>query len=259
MQKALTYVGGAFVATSLLIAPASAQENYVSASAGLSMLQDSDNSGEFSSDFTTGAGTTIPAGVVLPAGTEVGWTTEFERGYSVSAAYGRDYGAWRGEVEIALQSNDIDTHNGVQAAGIALANEDAGVLITGSSNLGVTVGALVDDGAGSVKSTFLMANAYYDFGGDSAFSPYIGAGVGVAKVEVEYAPSGVGIVDDSDTLIAYQLIGGASYDLSDAMAIFAQARYRATPDVETQVDLFDAKLDVENTSTLLEAGVRFRF
>ena len=92
-----------------------------------------------------------------------------------------------------------------------------------------------------------------------AFTPYVGAGLGVGFVNVDYAPSGVGIVNDDETVFAYQLVAGASYDLSDRTALFVQYRYRATEDVETKVDLFPASLDVENRASVIEAGLRFNF
>lgn len=245
----------AFAAT-----PAAAQDYYASFSAGAAWLDDSDNSGSFTEEFITGEGTTIPAGTALPSGTSLGWTTEFENGYAVSGAFGRQFGAnLRGEIELAYQSNDIERHSNVRAGGILLDNEDAGVLITGSGNLGATVGALVDDGQGSVESTFLMANAYYDFNPIGAFRPYVGGGLGVAMVDVDYSPSDLPIISDDDTVFAYQAIAGASFDLSDRTALFAQYRYRATEDAETNVDLIPATLDIENSANLLEAGVRFRF
>lgn len=254
------FTAGAMALAAFAFAPlASARDYYASFSVGASALQDSDNSGAFTSDFATGAGATIPAGTVLAAGTPLGWTTEFDTGYAVSAAVGRRLGAWRGEIELAYQSNDIDTHNGVQAGGIALGGEDAGVLITGSPNLGVTVAELVDDGSGSVESTFLMANVFYDFSTGGPFTPYLGGGLGVARVEVDYSPSGVGIINDDDTVIAYQAVAGATYALNDRTELFAQARYRGTDDVETSVDLFDATLEIENRAVVAEAGLRFRF
>lgn len=261
MQKSRASFAGAaaLAALTLFATPASAQDYYASFSAGGSWLEDSDNSGSFTSDFTTGAGTTIPAGTVLPTGAPLGWTTEFDEGYAVAGALGRRFGNWRGELELAYQSNDVDIHRDVQAAGIPLDAEDAGVLITGSPNLGVTVGDLVADGQGAVDTTFAMANVYYDFSSMGAFTPYVGAGLGAGFVDVDYSPSGVGIVDDDATVLAYQVIAGASYDLSDRMAIFAQYRYRATEDVETDVDLFDAELEIENRASILEAGVRFAF
>lgn len=252
--------GALALALMLFGVPASAQQQYVSVSAGAAFLQDSDNSGSFSSPFTTGAGTTIPAGAVLPSGTPLGWTTEFDTGYSLSAAYGwRFTPSLRAEVELAYQTNDISTHKGVKAGGIALDGQDAGVLITGSPNLGVTVGALVDDGKGSLDTTYLMLNGFYDFKGFGAFKPYVGAGIGAGFVNVDYSPSGVKIVDDDATVFAYQVVAGSDYIVSDRLSVFAQYRYRATSDVETDVSLFDAKLDVENASSALEVGVRYNF
>lgn len=252
-------LGAAAVAVALSVAPASAQDYYGAISIGGTWLQDSDNDGAFTSDFTTGEGTTIPAGTVLPAGTGLGWTTEFDEGYALSAALGRRYGAFRGEIELAYQSNDVDTHTNVGVGGGPIGAEDAGVLITGSPNIGVSVADLVADGRGSIDTTFLMANGYYDFTAVGPFTPYVGAGLGVGFVNVDYSPSDVTIVDDDATVFAYQLIAGGSFDISDRTALFAQYRYRATEDVETDVALFDANLDVENTASVIEAGLRFRF
>lgn len=250
----------AAIAAALTAAPAAAQDYYGSISLGGVMLNDSDNRGSFSSDFLTGTGTTIPNNTPLPAGTSVGWTTEFDTGYTLSAALGRRFdNGLRGEIELAYQSNDVDTHNNVQAAGIPLDNQDVGVLISGAPQQGATVGEIVANGRGSVETTFLMANVYYDFNQYGALTPYVGAGVGAGFVNVEYAPSGVGIVDDDDIVLAYQLVAGASYEINDRTALFAQYRYRATADVETNVDLFPATLDVENRASVIEAGLRFNF
>lgn len=260
MRASRTLLAFAVCAAAMLSAPASAQDYYVSLSAGGAWLQDSDNSGDFSSDFTTGAGTTIPAGVVLPEGTPLGWTTEFDAGYVVSGAIGRGFGAnLRGEIELSYQANDIDTHKNVSAGGIALGAEDAGVLITGSPNLGVTVADLVNDGEGGVDATYVMANLYYDFAPIGPVRPYVGGGLGAGFVDVDYSPSGVGIVKDEATVLAYQVMAGAAFDISERMALFAQYRYRASDDIETDVDLFDASLNVENRTSALEAGVRIRF
>lgn len=257
LRSALTI---AAVAAALTAAPAAAQDYYGSVSLGGVFLRDSDNSGSFSSDFLTGTGTTIPNNTPLPAGTGVGWTTEFDVGYTVSAALGRRFqNGLRGEVEIAYQNNDVDTHNSVQAGAIALDNEDVGVLISGAPLQGASVGAVVADGRGSVETTFLMANLYYDITKYGAFTPYVGGGLGVGFVNVEYAPSGVGIVDDDDTVLAYQIVAGASYAFNDSTALFAQYRYRATEDVGTEVDLFPASLDIENRASVIEVGLRLNF
>ncbi|MEM9014196.1 MAG: hypothetical protein AAGB02_03720 [Pseudomonadota bacterium] len=74
---------------------AQAGDTYVSITGSGVFLQDSDNEGAFSTDFSTGAGTAIPAGTVLPGGTPVGWNTEFDTGFAVSGAIGKRFGAAR--------------------------------------------------------------------------------------------------------------------------------------------------------------------
>lgn len=246
-----------------LTAPAASEplEIYGSVSGGVTFLGDSDNEGAFNGPFTTGAGTNIPAGTVLPDGTPVGWTTEFDTGWTVSGAIGvRWLPNIRSELEVAYQDNGVDTHNGVAAGGIALDGEDAGVLITGSGNLGVSVGDLVADGQGSLDTLFIMANTYYDFGDPSwIVRPYIGAGVGVGIVDVDYSPSAVVIIDDSQTEFAYQAMAGLSTNILPKTELFGGYRFRATRDVETDVSLFNASLDIENQAHVVEIGLRHTF
>ncbi|MEM8986069.1 MAG: P44/Msp2 family outer membrane protein [Pseudomonadota bacterium] len=241
---------------------AAAQDFYVSGSVGAGFLTDSGNSGSLSSDFTTGAGTTIPAGTALPAGTGVGWDTEFDAGFAISAAVGqRLIDNVRGELEIAYQSNDVDTHTDVAVGGGAIGTEDAAVLISGqNANLGVSVGDLVADGQGSVETIYLMANIYYDFEVPGApLKPYVGGGLGVGFVDVDYSPSNTPIVDDDASVFAYQVMAGAAFELTPLAELYGGYRYRGTTDVETDVSLFPATLDIENQSHIVEAGVRFFF
>lgn len=238
---------------------AQAQDNYVSLSAGLSLLGDSDNAGAFDGAFTTGAGTTIPGGTVLPDGTPVGWTTQFDTGYAISGAAGHRYGPFRGELELTWQRNAVDTHVDVSAAGIALGTEDAGVLVTGAPNLGVSVADLVAAAEGNVRTIFVMANIYYDIDTGGPLKPYIGAGAGIGFVNVNYAPSATTIIDDSATPFAYQGMAGVSYDVSPAASLFAGYRYRATLDPKVEATLFSADFEVENRASIIEAGVRFNF
>jgi hypothetical protein len=152
--KSVFFAAGA---AALLSSTASAQQ-YVSASAGFNFQADSDNAGAFTRDFVTGDGVAVPAGTILPAGTTVGWTTEFETGLFAAAAYGwRFADTFRIEAELSYASADVDTHVGVQAGGGALGAADAAVLITGSPALGVTVADLVADGQGDISSSAMRS------------------------------------------------------------------------------------------------------
>jgi len=250
----------ALLAGAALATPAMAQ-SYVSASAGFNLQVDSDNSGAFSRDFETGDGVAVPPGAILPAGTDVGWTTEFENGLFVSTAYGyRISETLRVEAELSYQGADVDTHTDVQAGGGALGAVDAAVLITGAAPLGVTVADLVADGQGEVSATGFAINGYYDLTfDDSPFALYAGLGLGLAELDVEYAPSGVSIIDDTEMVGFVQLMAGGSYAVSETTTFYGGYRYRAFGDAETDSTLIPAGLDVETMSHILEAGVRFSF
>lgn len=248
------------IAVSAFSFAAQAEDFYVGGNLGYSNMDDTATSGSFNSEFVTGPGTTIPAGVALPAGTDVGWDTSVDSGTAYSLTLGYQLGQLRLEAEYARAQNDVTSHGGVSAAGIDLGAEDAGVLVTGApGNLGVSVADLVADGRGEFDTSYLFANLYYDFDLGTALKPYVGAGIGNASVDVTYSPSDVGIIDDSDDVFAYQIMGGVNYDLSEQVTLFGGLRWRETDDITVNADLFDAQFDVEMSSFIAEIGTRFRF
>jgi opacity protein-like surface antigen len=255
--KSLLFAAGA---AALLSGAASAQQ-YVSASAGFNFQADSDNAGAFTRDFVTGDGVAVPAGAILPSGTTVGWTTEFDAGLFAAAAYGwRFADTFRIEAELSYASADVDTHVGVQAGGGALGGADAAVLITGSPALGVTVADLVADGQGDISSFGYAINGYYDFAIEELpFDLYAGLGMGFAELDIDYSPSGVTIIDDTEMVGFLQLMAGGSYPISETTDVFAGYRFRQFGDAEADSGLIPATLDIENTNHILEFGVRFSF
>ncbi|KUJ83866.1 hypothetical protein AVO43_08575 [Microbulbifer sp. ZGT114] len=248
------------IAGSVFAVSASAEGIYVSGNIGYSNMDDTDTSGSFSSEFVTGPGTTIPAGVALPAGTNVGWDTKVDSGTTFSLALGYQIDQFRLEAEYASAQNDVESHDSVSAAGIDLTGEDAGVLVSGApANLGVSVGDLVAAGEGEFDSSYLFANVYYDFDLGTALTPYIGAGIGNASIDVDYSPSGVTIINDDDSVFAYQLMGGATYEMSEQLSLFGGLRWRQTDDIQVNADLFDAEFEVQMDSLVAEIGTRWQF
>lgn len=240
--------------------PAAAQEWYVSGSVGYVLQNDSSNTGTTGA-FTTGNGApALPFGTPIAAGTAYGWETEFDNGYSLSGEFGGFYeNGFRSGLELVYSKADVDTHSGVNVAGTVIDGVDAAVLTGSPTQLGATVGAVVADGQGDLKSTSVFANIYYDFNRDGMIRPYVGAGLGYSDISVDYSPSGVGIIDDSEGKFAYQIKGGASWAISDKIDLFGEAVYRATDDVELTNDLFPGTLNIENTQTVLSVGARYRF
>jgi opacity protein-like surface antigen len=251
-------IGGAFALAST--SAAHAQDWYAGGSIGILMQDDSDNSGATGA-FNTGNGApAVPNGTAVAAGTPYGWTTEFDDGMAVSAEVGMRYGGGlRSGLELAYTKSDVDRHSGVTLGGTVIDGVDAAVLTGSATQLGATVGAVVADGRGDITNTALFANLYYDFAMGGTFEPYLGAGIGFAQVDVDYSPSGVGIINDDDTAFAWQLKGGITWKIDPSWEAYGEYAYRQTDDISFDNQLFPGSLDVENTQSIISAGVRFKF
>lgn len=247
----------------LVLAPTSAayaQEWYAGGSIGAVMQDDSNNNGSTGS-FTTGNGSpTVPTGTAVASGTPYGWNTQFEDGASFSAELGMRYGGGlRSGIELGYTQSDIDRHSGVKLGTTALDGVDAAVLTGSATKLGATVGAVVADGRGDITNTAVFANLYYDLETGGPLSPYVGAGIGFSKVEVDYSPSGVGIINGSETAFAWQLKAGVTWKIEQNWEAYGEYAYRQTDDVTLDNKLFPGTLNIENTQSAVSIGVRFRF
>ncbi|MBC6407161.1 MAG: porin family protein [Rhodobacteraceae bacterium] len=148
-----------------------------------------------------------------------GATIDYERGTGLHLAYGRDYGTFRWEVEGLRQEADRDY---IESGGRR-------------RNLG-----------GSADALALMVNGWIDIETGTAFTPFIGGGVGV----VRFSGDGIaGAQGDSDTSFAAQIGVGMAYQINDSMAIEAALRQFAARDVNDY--------DVDISSILI--GLRFSF
>lgn len=241
-----------------LAAQAQEIEWYTGASVGFLNQSDSDNSGATEA-FTTGNigdGTTID----VAAGTRYGWTTEFDSGYAFSLEGGFKYNSnWRSGIEIVTTQADVDTHTGVTLGGGDIGSLDAAALTGSATPLGASIADVVADGQGDITTVGIFANGYYTFDRGQAFKPYVGVGIGYIEVDVTYAPSGVGIIDDSEGEFAYQVKLGASYELSDAWEVYGEYAYRDSDAVGFANTLFPGTLEVETQQNVFSLGARFTF
>ena len=238
--------------------PAFAQDYYISGSVGLVDQSNSSNEG-VTGAFTTGNlgdGTTLD----VAAGTDYGWETEFDSGTAFALELGmRKDSGLRFGLEGVLSSADVETHRDVTLGGGAIGALDAASIASSADPLGVTVAQVVADGQGEIEQTALFLNGYYDFALSDTLSPYLGVGVGLADVDVTYAPSGIGVIDDGQTKFAYQGKAGLTLGFDAPVEVFGEVAYRATSDVETENTLFPGTLDVENKQLAFSAGLRFTF
>jgi opacity protein-like surface antigen len=106
--------------------------------------------------------------------------------------------------------------------------------------------------SGEVKTWGLLANVYYDFMPEQKFSPYVSGGLGAARHTGELTIGNV-TDDASDTVFAYQLGAGASYDIAEHTALFGGYRYFGTSDAD-----FDG-LEADYDAHELRVGIRYGF
>jgi opacity protein-like surface antigen len=149
----------------------------------------------------------------------------FDSGFLFGAALGYDFvGPFRSEVEYTWQKNDLDR----------LSYDN----LYGNFN------------QGDLKTQAFMANGYYDVDTGSPWSPFIGVGLGIAKVDLNTPALPLG---DNDSVFAYQFMAGVAYEISNNLSVDAQYRYFGTQDATIQ----DA--DFSTSSNDLMLGIRYTF
>jgi opacity protein-like surface antigen len=94
----------------------------------------------------------------------------------------------------------------------------------------------------------LFLNAYYDFRNSSAFTPYVGAGIGMAFLDAKYKEtySDSGGYSDSSSAgrnktanFAWNIGAGVGYDITDYIAVDLGYRFVGLGGVKTQRASFD--------------------
>lgn len=105
-----------------------------------------------------------------------------------------------------------------------------------------------------MSSWAFMGNFWWDIPVRGKFRPYIGGGVGLANVSAEgINSSGVTVIDDSDTVFAFQFGVGVGFEVMPKVEITAEYRYFTTSDPEFGV------VEAEYTTHSLLFGGRYRF
>jgi opacity protein-like surface antigen len=242
----------AIAAVSCLPGLAHAQ-TYIGVSGGITLPNDSSNTGTFTADVPATATATA-----IPANTSLAWDTDFKSGYNISGQFGyRLDGGLRVEVEGFYQRNGINNHSNLAVGGAVIDGADVSVLTRGAPAAGnPTVGTVLNSGIGSVKSYGAFANMYYDLAPGGSFSPYVGGGIGLARNTVDFQPSNVNVGKGSDTNLAFQVGAGATYKISPSFELFGQYNYRDLGKSKFALTLLPADLEVKTKQSLFSLGVR---
>ena len=155
---------------------------------------------------------------------------EYDRGYALGVAAGYAFMFARFEAEIAYQKNDMDKVSWVGQAPTPV--------------------------KGDVTNLSFLVNGYYDFTNHTAITPYVGAGLGFARVSVgtlsipataQVQPS------DDDNVLAYQIGAGVGVALSRELTLDFKYRYYGTQNVKFNQD------KLENRSHNFFIGIRHSF
>ena len=161
---------------------------------------------------------------------------EFDTGIHLGAAFGYDFGEFRVEGEFGYQSHEFEEMTDFELNGIPRSDVDAD---------------------GDIDAFIFLINGFYDIDTGTKLTPYLGGGIGFARLEIkDLFVGGVDIRivrgDDDDTVFAYQLAGGIAYEITEE--IFADLSYRYVATSESDF----AGLEEYNSHNLV-AAIRFSF
>ena len=115
------------------------------------------------------------------------------------------------------------------------------------------------DGRGALSMMGMMANIYQDIPVTARIRPYVGGGIGIARVNVDDAgiPQ-ASLFDGHDDVFAYQVGGGIAFSLTESLDLFVDYRYFATGDYDVTYTTGD-KAQGSFTSHNIGIGLRVGF
>jgi len=143
----------------------------------------------------------------------------------------------------ASLSGDYDVENSISFAGALGLKLTPNIRLEGEISYRKSdidkfdiVGATTVDGTGDIGTWLYMANLYYDFDTEwRNFRPYVTGGIGLASSSVGLdASAPLVAASDNDFGFAYQLGGGATYELEDGLSLVGDYRYIATSEITAE-------------------------
>ena len=184
-------------------------------------------------------------------------TAKSDAGFAASGAVGYGFAnGLRVEGELGYRANDVEEINVKEPGSLA-------AILPPGAPPGVLRGkrAVVGD----VAATTLIANLYYDFDTGTAWMPYVGGGVGLARLSVtsKSKTTGTTLVDDNDTVFAYKIGGGIGYEINESggrpVIVSLDYRYYGTADPTFTGALTGTQFDTEQSGHYAGVGLRFGF
>ena len=112
----------------------------------------------------------------------------------------------------------------------------------------------------NVKNNSVFINAYYDIYTGTKFTPYVGGGIGIAKIRAKLVlPETGDSASESSNEFAWQLGAGVSYAATNNLAVDLGYRYADYGSLTVYKETSGFKNKVEPTSNEFYLGVRYAF
>ncbi|MCD2325117.1 OmpA family protein [Sphingomonas sp. IC-56] len=167
-------------------------------------------------------------------------TVDHNYGYDVDATVGYDLGVFRLEAEVGYKSATVDG-------------------LTSSVGLPGAAAGSYDYAGGRTTALSFMVNGLWDFGDDDGVQGFVGPGIGIARIKSRLAlNSASDIVDDSDTVVAWQAIAGVRAPISDNVDVSLKYRFFNAPGVDL-VAANGAEVSGRFRSHSILGGLTFNF
>jgi OmpA-OmpF porin, OOP family len=181
-------------------------------------------------------------------GNALNFSKETEIGFGVLGVGGYSFGWWRIEGELGFRRIENDK--------LRIGNDGGIPVLQGApAQTGTTQNA-----GGNANAISVMGNVLYDLPWSFAgIAPYIGAGIGMARVEENRTKgAGVNYIDDSDNRFAYQGIAGLNWVFNPKWSMNVEYRYFATSDA-TFKDALNRPVEGEFKSHNAFVGLTYHF
>jgi len=258
---AVTAIGAALIGAAAAQAPG---EGYHALVLGVSNIADKEVTGRFETPFLTGNGGEVPAGLNLPIDTVYEFDTDYDPGVFVGLVMGKasNYGPFRSELEISYSRNSVGGHDNVTVLGTDVSADDLALFTGSETQTGTLIGQTFADGQGRVVTYSAMLNFFWDIPVPAErVRPFVGIGGGASIIDVDFEPSGLVVTSDQDTVLAYQMVIGASYQISDKLTLSTAFRLRDTAEAEfaTDRDFLNSELKFDTNQANIEIGLRRMF
>ena len=213
---------------------------YTSLYGGASLLKDADNTGP---PFVAG----------FP---DTSVESSFDTGFVVGGTIGHasSSGIWhmRLEADLNYRQHDLDDLTVTSDGGLGFLLGLPPLDGLSASSLGLDVG-------GDVSTFGALVNAWLDFDIGGSLMPYLGGGLGIADISLdEISVAGIEIVDDSDTVFAYQLGAGLGWIVNPDIVVSLDYRWFATED-PTFEHVLGGEFESEYSNHNFMLGLRIRF